>query len=417
MKKRVIRWIIILIILLVVGMVYGKKQGWFGENLEMVEVASVEVKAIDQLVSATGKIYPETEVKLSSEVSGEIIDLPVREGQQVSKGDLLVRINPDLVQSALSQSRAGMQNTQAQHTQALANEFKAKIAFDRNQSLFDKGVISASEWESIETDYKVATASVQSAYYNVQSALANVKQAEDNLARTTIYSPMDGTVSMLTSELGERVVGTAQMTGTEILRIANLLRMEVEVEVNENDIVKVALGDKAKINVDAYPRRIFTGEVTEIANSADAELKADQVTNFKVKIKILPESYKDLLEGQSENYSPFRPGMTATVDVITHQVPDALTVPIGAIVMKDKKDFKQETPNLEDDEDKTESLFLYQDGKIILRQVETGIQDSKNIEITKGIKEGDKVVVGPYATVTRILRDEQRVEVKEEIKN
>lgn len=416
MKKRVIRWIIILIILLVVGMVYGKKQGWFGENLETVEVASVKVMAIDQLVSATGKIYPETEVKLSSEVSGEIIELPVREGQQVSKGDLLVRINPDLVQSALSQSRAGMQNTQAQHTQALASEFKAKIAFDRNQSLYDKGVISASEWEAIETDYKVAKASVQSAYYNVQSALANVKQAEDNLARTTIYSPMDGTVSMLTSELGERVVGTAQMTGTEILRIANLLRMEVEVEVNENDIVKVSLGDKTKINVDAYPRRHFTGEVTEIANSADAELKADQVTNFKVKIKILPESYQDLIEGKSENYSPFRPGMTATVDIITQQVTDALTVPIGAIVMKDKDDFKQETPSLENEDDKTESLFVYQDGKIILRQVETGIQDSKNIEITKGIKEGDKVVVGPYATVTRLLRDEQRVEIKEETK-
>ena len=416
MKKRVVRWIIILIILLVVGLVYGKKQGWFGENLEMIDVASVEIIEIDQLVSATGKIYPETEVKLSSEVSGEIIELPVREGQQVSKGDLLVRINPDLIQSALSQSRAGMQNTQAQHTQALANETKAKINFDRNKSLFEKGVISSSEWETIETDYKVAKATVQSAYFNVQSALANVKQAEDNLARTTIYSPMDGTVSMLTSELGERVVGTAQMTGTEILRIADLLRMEVEVEVNENDIVKVALGDLAKINVDAYPRRQFKGEVTEIANSAGADLKADQVTNFKVKIKVLPESYEDLLKGQSENYSPFRPGMTATVDIVTQNVPDAVVVPIGAIVMKTKADFKSETPELEEGEDKTESVFVYNDGIVTLRQVETGIQDSKHIEIKAGLKEGDKVVVGPYATVTRLLRDQQEVSVKEEVK-
>ncbi|HLW14756.1 MAG TPA: efflux RND transporter periplasmic adaptor subunit [Flavobacteriaceae bacterium] len=413
MKKRVIRWIVIVIILLVVGLVYGKKNGWFGTDLELVEITSVENISIDQSVSATGKIYPQTEVKLSSEVSGEIIELPVREGQQVNKGDLLVRINPDLIQSALSQSRAGMQNSQAQHTQAKANEAKAEIAYNRNKSLFDKGVISASEWEAIETDYKVAKATVSSAYFNVQSALANVKQAEDNLARTTIYSPMDGTVSMLSSELGERVVGTAQMTGTEILRIANLRQMEVEVEVNENDIVKVALGDKAKINVDAYPRRQFSGVVTEIANSAGADLKADQVTNFKVKIQILPESYEDLLEGQSENYSPFRPGMTATVDIITMELPEALTVPIGAIVMKGKEDFIEETPELEEDGDKVESIFVYQNNKVILRQVITGIQDSRNIEIKEGLQEGDKVVVGPYATVTRFLRDGQEVETKD----
>src|SRR5699024_1273638 len=244
MRKKMFRWVIVLIILVIIVLIYGKKNAWFGENLEQVETAKVEVLTIQQKVSATGKIYPETEVKLSSEVSGEIIELPVREGQQVHKGDLLVRSNPDLNQSALSQSQASMQNAQSQHTQAKANEAKAKITYDRNQGLFQKGVISASEWETIDTEYKVAQAAVQSAYFNVQSALANVKQAEDNLARTTIYSPMDGTVSMLSSELGERVVGTAQMTGTEILRIANLLQMEVEVEVNENDIVKVELGDK-----------------------------------------------------------------------------------------------------------------------------------------------------------------------------
>lgn len=413
MKKKIIRWIIALIILLIVVLVYGKKKGWFGEILEQVEIVKVERLTIEQKVSATGKIYPETEVKLSSEVSGEIIELPVREGQKISKGDLLVRINPDLIQSALSQAQASMQNSQAQHSQAKANESKAKIAYDRNKGLFEKGVISASEWEAIATEYKVAEAAVRSAYFNVQSALANVKQAEDNLARTTIYSPMDGTVSMLSSELGERVVGTAQMTGTEILRIADLLRMEVEVEVNENDIVKVELGDKAEISVDAYPRRVFTGEVAEIANSAGADLQADQVTNFKVKIKINPESYEDLTVGKSENYSPFRPGMTATVDIITMEVEDALAVPIGAIVMKGEKDFKEETPMLPESEDKTESVFVYSNGKAILRQVTTGIQDSQNIEIKDGIKEGDQIVVGPYATVTRLLRDGQEVEAKE----
>lgn len=412
MRKKMFRWVIVLIILVIIVLIYGKKNAWFGENLEQVETAKVEVLTIQQKVSATGKIYPETEVKLSSEVSGEIIELPVREGQQVHKGDLLVRINPDLIQSALSQSQASMQNAQSQHTQAKANEAKAKITYDRNQGLFQKGVISASEWETIDTEYKVAQAAVQSAYFNVQSALANVKQAEDNLARTTIYSPMDGTVSMLSSELGERVVGTAQMTGTEILRIANLLQMEVEVEVNENDIVKVELGDKAEISVDAYPRRTFEGEVTEIANSAGADLQADQVTNFKVKIQIDPTSYKDLTEGKPDNYSPFRPGMTATVDIITMRAPDALSVPIGAIVMKSVDDFKNEKPTIEDTDDKTESLFVYSDGKVILKQVETGIQDSKNIQIISGVSEGDVVVIGPYATVTRILKDDQTVEKK-----
>lgn len=412
MKKRVLRWIFIVIILLVVSLVYGKKNGWFGVDFEVVEVTTVESHPIDQSVNATGKIYPETEVKLSSEVSGEIIELPVREGQQVSKGDLLVRINPDLIQSALSQSRAAMQNSEAQHMQAKANEAKAKIAYNRNKSLFDKGIISASEWETIDTDYKVAEAAVRSAYFNVQSALANVKQAEDNLARTTIYSPMDGTVSMLSSELGERVVGTAQMTGTEILRIANLLQMEVEVEVNENDIVKVTLGDKARINVDAYPRRHFSGIVTEIANSAGADLKADQVTNFKVKIKILPESYEDLLKGKAENYSPFRPGMTATVDIITMEIPEALTVPIGAIAMKGKADFLENAIEL-DEEEKVESIFVYQNNKVVLRKVVTGIQDSRNIEIKDGLKAGDVVVIGPYASVTRTLLDGQEVEIKE----
>lgn len=411
MKKKVIRWIFALLVLGIIGLIVGKKSGWFGENLVEVEISEAKAISIQQKVSATGKIYPETEVKLSSDVSGEIIELPVKEGQQVKKGDLLVKINPDIIQSALHQAQAGMQNVASQLKQAEANEEKARVNFERNQELYNKGVISKSEWEAIDTEYKVAKASVNAAYYNLQSASANVKQAQDNLARTMIYAPMDGTVSKLSSEIGERVVGTAQMTGTEILRIADLTRMEVEVEVNENDIVKLALGDEVDIDVDAYPKRSFKGEVTEIANSAAADLGADQVTNFKVKIKILPDSYKDLMEVDKENAAPFRPGMTATVDIITEIKDNIIGLPIGAIVMKSLSDYsvsKSEKTN-EDAEERVESIFVFRDSKVYLQQVETGIQDNRNIEILSGVSEGDQIVTGPYSTVSRLLKDEQEV--------
>lgn len=412
MNKKLIRWIFAILILAIVFLIVGKKSGWFGEDLVEVEVSEAKTMEIQQKVSATGKIYPETEVKLSSEVSGEIVELPVKEGQQVKKGDLLVKINPDIIQSALHQAQASMQNVASQLNQAEANEERARINFDRNQDLYSKGVISKAEWEAIDTEYKVAKANVRAAYYSLQSASANVKQAQDNLARTTIYAPMDGTVSMLNSEVGERVVGTAQMTGTEILRIADLMRMEVEVEVNENDIVKVALGDEVDINVDAYPKRNFKGEVTEIANSAAADLGADQVTNFKVKIKILPESYKDLTEGEPECYAPFRPGMTATVDIITEVRTNVIGLPIGAIVMKNISDYPSDAQFDDAVDDRLESIFVYRDSKVYLQQVETGVQGNRNIEILSGVSEGDQIVTGPYSTVSRLLKDAQEVTKK-----
>ena len=322
------------LILLLVGL---KKGGVIGNNddSKIVELSKVAQTTIVETVSATGKIQPEIEVKISSEVSGEIIALPIKEGQQVKKGDLLVRINPDLYESGVNRSVASMSTTKAGLSQADAQVKEAKANYDRNQKLFEKGIISKAEWDRIVSAYEVAVANKQSAYYQVKSASATVTEANDNLRRTTIYAPADGTISLLNVELGERVLGTQQMAGTEILRIANLNNMEVEVDVNENDIVKVNIGDSANIEVDAYLKREFKGIVTSISNSASTALTADQVTNFKVKVRILKESYQDLLEGKPDNYSPFRPGMTATVDIITKRKENIMAVPISAVVVKD----------------------------------------------------------------------------------
>lgn len=386
----------------------------FGKDTTSREVEVVTIKPIDitETVAATGKIQPEIEVMLSSEVSGEIIELPVKEGQQVEKGDLLVRINPDLIQSALSQAQAGLQNTRAQLAQASASLQNAELTYNRNKTLFEKGVISASEWDRTVADYEMAKANKESAYFNVQSAAANVKQTQDNLARTTLYAPMSGTISKLSVELGERVVGTAQMAGTEILRVANLSNMEVEVDVNENDIVKVAIGDSTIVEVDAYLKRQFKGIVTEIANSAESTLSADQVTNFKVKVRILADSYKDLVIGKSENYSPFRPGMTATVDIITEKKEGIIGVPISSVVVKSdtttKKPGQKKTPEVTSDE-KFECVFV-KDGNVAkLRVVQTGIQDDENIEVVEGLNADEVVITGPYNLVTKILDNGDKV--------
>lgn len=419
MKKKTLIWISVVIVLLLLLLIVGKKAGWFGKSgdYKEVEISQIQLIDITQTVAATGKIQPEVEVALSSEVSGEIIELPVKEGQTVEKGDLLVKINPDLIQAAVSQSQAGLQNVRAQLSQAQASEKNARLNYERNKSLFEKGVISKSDWDKSVADYDMAQASSKAAYYNVQSASANVKQSVDNLSRTTIYAPMSGTISKLSVELGERVVGTAQMAGTEIVRVANLQKMEVEVDVNENDIVKVSLGDSARVEVDAYLKREFQGVVSAIANSAESSLTADQVTNFKVKVSILPESYKDLTEGKPESYSPFRPGMTATVDIITNKKSNIIGVPISAIVVKtDTTDSRKPAigPISSANSEKFEAVYV-KDGEVAkLRIVKTGIQDDSNIEIVSGLKEGETVIIGPYNTVTKLLKEGDKVEVPED---
>lgn len=414
MKKKTLIIIGVIAVTLIVVLIAGKKAGWFGSsgNIKEVEITEIEPIQIVETVSATGKIQPELEVKLSSEVSGEIIELPVVEGQLVEKGDLLVRINPDIYQSSLQRSRAGLQNVRANYAQAEANLKEAKANYDRNKTLFDKGVISKAEWDRAVAAYEVAEAAKNAAYYSMQSASATVTEATDNLARTSIFSPMRGTISKLAVELGERVVGTQQMAGTEIMRVANLANMEVEVDVNENDIVKVSVNDSTIVEVDAYLKREFKGVVTEISNSAIEGLTADQVTNFKVKVKILKSSYEDLLEGKPENYSPFRPGMTATVDIITRKRDNVIGVPISAIVIRnDTTSNPEEKPAVSASDKKFETVFVKDGNQAKLRVVTTGIQDNRNIEIVSGLNKGETVITGPYNTVTKSLKDGDEVQV------
>ncbi len=413
MKKKKLLIITIALILLIIILIIGKKANWFGQNNDVIAVETQKVTPITltQKVSATGKIQPELEIKLSSEVSGEIIELPIKEGQMVKKGDLLVRINPDIYQSVVKRSAASLETVRASLQQADANFKEAQENYNRNKILFDKGVISKSDWDKATSTYEVAKASRESARYNVQSAMATVTEAQDNLKKTVIYAPTNGTISKLSVELGERVVGTMQMTGTEIMRVANLGSMEVEVDVNENDIVKVNVGDSVNVEVDAYLKRIFKGTVTNIANTANSTSSVDQVTNFKVKIHIEESSYQDLLKDKPAGYSPFRPGMTATVDILTNTKKDVVAVPISAIMIKKKSEINPNTPK-QDADKKQEVVFVLKNGKAELRTVNTGIQDNVNIEILSGISKDETIITGPYQTITKILKNGDNVNVK-----
>ncbi|MFA9193667.1 efflux RND transporter periplasmic adaptor subunit [Flavobacterium sp. FBOR7N2.3] len=425
-KKNI--YILSAVFVVVIGsLLYFGKKGVFGnkEDGKEIEIAKVVPMTLVETVSATGKIQPEIEVKIAPEVSGEITLLNVKEGQVVKKGDLLVKINPDLYTSSYNRSVSNLSGTKAGLTQSEASFKEAKANYERNKTLYDKGVISRSDWDKSIASFEVAKATRQSSYYNVQSAVASVNEAKDNLGRTTIYAPADGTISVLNVELGERVLGTQQMAGTELLRVANLNNMEVEVDVNENDIVKIKVGDLANVEVDAYLKKKFQGVVTSISNSASSTLTADQVTNFKVKVRILKESYEDLLEGKPETYSPFRPGMTATVDIITKTKKNVLAVPISAVVVKsdttavsiadkkipDEKDNKNEAPK---SDKKFECVFVKVGDKAKIKIVKTGIQDDTNIEILSGVKSGDNVIVGPYTVVSKELNSGDKVTVKSE---
>lgn len=436
MTKKV-KYTIAAIAAIVVTVVVLNKTGVIGEkhkDEKEVEIATAGNVTIVETVSATGKIQPEIEVKISSEVSGEIIQLPVKEGQIVKKGDLLVKINPDLYISGYERTVAGLSQTKASLSQTDAQFKEAKASYERNKTLFEKGIISKSDWDKSTASFESAQANKDAAYYNVRSATATVTEAKDNLSRATIYAPDNGTISVLNVELGERVLGTKQMAGTELMRVANLHNMEVEVDVNENDIVKVKIGDTAKVEVDAYLKKQFKGIVTSISNSASTAVTADQVTNFKVKVRILKESYQDLMEGKPESFSPFRPGMTATVDIMTKRKADVLAVPISAVVvksdtlgpkLKENKDGEAQ-PTVSQSDKLLECVFVKVGNKAKIRVIKTGIQDNTNIEVLSGLKKGDVVIVGPYATVTKELysgdkvyvltAEEKRKKIEEQLK-
>lgn len=442
-KKNLIRILIILGVLLIVVFAVAKKKGVIGKpDITKVSTEMVKKRTIIETVSASGKIAPEVEVKLSPDVSGEIIELLVKEGDQVKAGDFLAKINPELYISAndravagMNTARANLANTKARYAQVKAQFVNAKASFDRSLKLFEQKTISQADFDNAKSQFEVAQAevdaaeeSVRAAEFSVNSAQAGVKEARENLTKTTIYAPVSGTVSKLNIEKGERVAGASQFSsGTEILRIANLQSMEVNVSVNENDIVRVNLGDTALVEVDAYQNRKFKGLVTEISTSANTTgVSADQVTNFDVKIRILPDSYKDLVSAEFPNKSPFRPGMSATVDIQTESVINVIAIPIQAVTTRqDSTQAKlKETENKDNksqgegnnneaakkkNEEIQEVVFLYDKGKAKKVTVKTGIQDNTNITIVEGLKENDEVIVAPYRAVSKKLKDGDEV--------
>ena len=406
-NNKILRILVPVVLVLIIFAAIGKKKGWFGKEV-MVKVAVEQVKKtpIVEAVTANGKIQPEKEVKISPDVSGEIVELHVKEGDFVQKGVLLFKIKPEIYVSARERAAAAVNSSKARQAQVEAQMIQAELSYNRSKKLFDENTISKSDFEQAESQYKVAKAEKESALYSVKSAEASLREANENLVKTTVYSPMTGTISSLSVELGERVIGATMMTGTEVLRVADLNRMEVVVEVNENDIIRVKLGDTAEVEVDAYLDRTFKGVVTEIANSAKTTtITSDQVTNFEVRILILRESYEDLVS--EKNPSPFRPGMSASVDVFTSRKADILTVPIQAVTTRTDT---TKTEAAGDEEIRT--LVFLSDGKYArARDVKTGIQDNVNIEILSGLAEGDTVIVQPFSAISKKLSDSTLIEV------
>ncbi|MBL4716678.1 MAG: efflux transporter periplasmic adaptor subunit [Bacteroidetes bacterium] len=425
------------VLLLIIFIVIGKKKGWIGQG-DAIEVSidTVKVRHIVEIVSANGKVQPEVEVKITPDVSGEIIGLYVDEGDTVVQGELLVNIDPKAYEAAaerstasLNRSKADLANSKARLAQVEAQFIKAEASYNRNKKLFDESVISKANFEEINSVYAVAKAEIDAAEqnvlaaeYNVKSAAAGLKEARDNLRKTNIYSPVSGKVSRLSVEKGERVVQTSMMVGTEIMRIADMNNMEVNVEVNENDIVRVSVGDKVTIEVDAYLNEKFEGSVTSIANSANvAGIQAEQVTNFEVKIRMFRESYEHLFEDKNISDSPFRPGMSATVDIETATVEDVISIPIQAVTIRDRNEEKNKyreggITDKTKKEDLMEVVFLYtDDNKAELQEVKTGIQDENYIQIKSGLEPGQEVIGAPYNAISKKLKNETDVKkVKKE---
>jgi HlyD family secretion protein len=407
-NNKILKILLPIVVVLILFAVIGKKAGWFGKALTLkVAVENVEKRTIVETITANGKIQPEKEVKISPDVSGEIVELTVKEGDPVVKGQLLLRIKPDNYISQRDRSLAEISAAQARRAQAEAQFTQAELSFKRNKQLYNEQTISKSDYEQAEATYNVAKAELDAAKFAITSAEASLKDANENLTKTSIYAPMTGTISMLLVELGERVAGTNMMAGTELMRVADLSRMEAQVQVNENDIPRVKLGDTAIIEVDAYLDQKFKGVVTEIANSAKTTgVSADQVTNFDVKILVLPQSYQKLVDAGDKN--PFRPGMSTTVDIRTQSKSDILTVPIQSVTTRTDTLKKASTSA----EKEIRTLVFITDGKYALaRDVKTGIQDNSYIEILSGLNLNDKVISAPFSAISKKLSDSTLVEV------
>tara|TARA_B110000046_G_scaffold13229_2_gene12975 strand:+ start:3227 stop:4606 length:1380 start_codon:yes stop_codon:yes gene_type:complete len=445
-KKKSRKWLVPVLIIgigALIAAAYFKGQGK-PKGIE-VTVEEADNRTILEKVTASGKIFPETEVKISSDVSGEIVELYVQEGDSVYIGQVLAKIDPDTYESTVERGRASVnsakankaasatqiESSKAQIQQIQAQLTNAKTVHDRNVKLLSEGVISQVEFDqslsalqglvanmrSAEATLESAKKNVEGASYSVQSAEATLREMRTSLSRTIIKSPTNGIVSSLSVEQGERVVGTIQMAGTEMMRIANLSAMEVQVDVSENDILRVSLNDKVDIEVDAYLDRKFSGYVTEIANSASniggaASLNTDQVTNFVVKVRVDSESYKDLL-GPNKRY-PFRPGMSASVDIRTETMDNVLAIPIQAVTVREKEDDKDNKKKKAADDELEEVVFVMEADTVRMVNVTTGIQDDEYILVTSGLEKGEVIITGPYSAISKKLDQGDAVRVKEE---
>jgi HlyD family secretion protein len=427
-KNNTVLYLVILGVVVIVGLIAGKKAGWFGKDMALkVAVEKVQKKDITEIITANGKIEPQMLVKISPEVPGEIIELPVKEGDEVKKGDLLVVIRPDIYISNRNRLEASLNSQKARQAQAEAQLVEKELNYKRSKQLFDKSTIARSDFETIEASWKVAQSEVQAARFAVKSAESSLNESQENLTKTKIYSPISGTVSKLNVEKGEKVVGTNQFAGTELMTIADLTLMEVKVEVNENDIVNVEKSDTATVKIDAYMKRKFNGLVTEIASSANVlGTSTDQVTNFNVKILLLQDSYADLLVSNPHRY-PFLPGMSATVEIRTDTRRGVITVPIQAVTTRAdngaaKKSTTQPVAEVEGkdtneekiaskDPEQFEVVFVNRNGLARQVKVKTGIQDNTNIQIIEGLSPDDEIIVAPYGLISKTLKDSTLIEI------
>ena len=427
---RILKILGIVVVVLIILVLIGNSKGWFGGGGgTVVNAETVQKRNIVETVTASGKIYPVSEVQISAEISGEIVDLPVKEGDKVNANDLLIRINPDLYESQVEQAQAGLDNTKAQLSTARARVIQAKlqydnakISFDRSKQLLSDKVISQSDFEqaqlafqTAQAEYDIANEGVTAMEYTVKSSEAMLKEMRNNFKRTSIYAPVAGTVVGLSKKKGEKVLGTIQMSGDVLMSIADLNNMEIRVDVSENDVLRINLGDTAEVEVDAYLNRKFKGVVMQISNSAGSNsvLSAvtDQATNFKVKIYLLPDSYKDLIPDAANQKYPFYPGMSATVEIRTNTAHDVLSIPIQAVTTR------EDTSKTSEEKELKELVYVIEDGKAKETTVKTGLQDDNYIQILEGLNDGQKIISGPYNTITTILKDGDMVKEEEKKKD
>ncbi len=419
-SKKILIILSILAVVLLLFFGIGSKSGWFGQEAYVkVAVETGQKRDITEIITANGKIQPEKEVKISPDVSGEIVELAIKEGYNVDKGQFLLKIKPENYIMARNRAEASLNNAKARERQAEAQLQMRQLDYERSKLLFSQKAISESEFEQSETNFNSAKAEREAAIFTVKSAMAALEEAEENLIKTSIYAPMKGIISALNVELGERVVGTELMSGTEILRLADLSMMEVEVEVNENDIVRVTQNDTAIVEVDAYLDTKFKGIVTEIPVSANVTgITTDQVTNFNVKIRLLPESYSDKIT--KRNPYPLRPGMSAIADIQTESRKNVYSIPVQAVTTRvlnkqensdEGSEEKIKDPLADEKQKKETVVFVESDGKAVMKPVETGIQDNTHIEIIGGLEPDDKIIIAPYSAISKQLSDGTSLEV------